>query len=595
MQSMGSRSRTIVVHVNQRKLINGLPLITFLIGVLFVVFHFDLKPVAGDEGVLAMDAWRITQGQVPQRDFFELIPPVAAYVQAAVFYILGPTVLSLRLLGALYGVALLALVWVAGRLYLKNPLFISLPLALLIPFGVGVWPFASHHWLADIFLLAALPVLDKAFNAHFTTEAQRHGEVLVSGKTKKIASCVEPAAGAYEAADGGREGQAQTSAAFPTKVLPQNQQCSSVSPCLRGQFFAALGGALLAAAALTLQDQGGYALIGVFIATLTIEKASRPKVLAGLIAGAGVVGLLVVIPLAIKAGPTALVRDWVLFPLTQYRGVSGNRLTFAQSFAQILSQWDPQALRIAPVYATTIALASMFVYLLPFLCLGALLLAWRRKWLPPCSLALLAAMCLAFLLCGWHRWSLMNLIWAAPLPAIAFAIALERADASPKKWIAMLSKGFITALLVCLVTFGVLRIKAAGEKRRLHDIVTPAGSYRTFSPVEASELQGLVDAIAENVPPGAPLFCYGFDPLPSFLTGHPNPTRYNFVLPGGYTTQAQMENWKATLLSPNVSWGFGPNLPSEPPEPLETFLRAHYEPVWNNSAYTLWGRRANGR
>jgi hypothetical protein len=41
-----------------------------------------------------------------------------------------------------------------------------LPLALLIPFGIGVWPFASHHWLADIFLLAALPVLDKAFNGH---------------------------------------------------------------------------------------------------------------------------------------------------------------------------------------------------------------------------------------------------------------------------------------------------------------------------------------------------------------------------------------------------------------------------------------------
>jgi hypothetical protein len=160
-----------------------LPLAVFLLGIFLLAANLDLKPLVGDEGVLAMDAWRINQGQVPQRDFFELIPPVAAYVQAAVFYILGPSVLSLRLLGALYGVALLVLAWVAGRLYLKNPLFISLPLALLIPFGVGVWPFASHHWLADIFLLAALLALDRAFNAHspskneiFTTKTPRHQE-----------------------------------------------------------------------------------------------------------------------------------------------------------------------------------------------------------------------------------------------------------------------------------------------------------------------------------------------------------------------------------------------------------------------------------
>jgi hypothetical protein len=352
-----------------------------------------------------------------------------------------------------------------------------------------------------------------------------------------------------------------------------------------------LGGALLAAAALTLQDQGGYALIGVFIATLTIEKASRPKVLAGLIAGAGVVGLLVVIPLAIKAGPTALVRDWVLFPLTQYRGVSGNRLTFAQSFAQILSQWDPQALRIAPVYATTIALASMFVYLLPFLCLGALLLAWRRKWLPPSSLALLAAISFSFLLAAWHRWSLMNLIWGAPLPVISVAFALDRGATSPKKLVANLSKYLAAGLVVCLICFGVLWIISVQTPGRLYSISTPAGSYRTFIPIKASEIQGLVGAISDNVPQSAPLFCYGFNPLPNFLTGHPNPTRFNFVVSGGYTSAEQMAQWQATLLSKDVQWGFGPNLPSEPPEPLETFLRAHYEPVWNNSAYTLWMRR----
>lgn len=581
------------------KMAIALPLLVFALGIVFVIYHLNLKPVAGDEGVLAMDAWRITQGQVPQRDFFEIIPPMAAYVQAGVFYILGPSVFSLRLLGALYGVVLLGLVWLCGRRYLKKLLFLSLPLALLIPFGVGVWPFASHHWLADIFLLASLLVLDRAFNAHLslnreilTTEAQRHGEVLVSRKTKKTASCVNAAAMAYEETEGGREGQAQTSVALPAKVLSLNQRSFSLSPCLRGQFFAVLGGALLALAALTLQDQGGYALIGVLVATLTIEKAARPKVLVWLIAGAGALGLLVLIPLLIKAGPTALFNDWVCFPLADYNGAGGNRGTFGTGFAQIISQWDPEAFRVAPVYAATIALASMFVYLLPFLCLGALLLAWRRKWLPPSSLALLVAMCLAFLLCAWHRWSLMNLIWAAPLPAIAFALALERAAASPHKWPALLSKGFAIALILCLVAFGVFRMEAAGDNRRLYNIVAPAGRYRTFSPVEASEIQGLVDAIAENVPANAPLFCYGFDPLVNFVTEHPNPTRFNFVLSGGYTTKAQMENWKAAILSPNVTWGLGPNLPSEPPEPLETFLSVHYEPVWSNSAYTLWRRRA---
>ncbi len=603
-----------------------LPSMIFILGLLFIIFHLDLKPVVGDEGVLAMDAWRITQGQVPQRDFFEIIPPIAAYIQAALFYLVGPSVLSIRLLGALYGVLLMALAWIAARRYLKEPLFVSLVLALLIPFGTGVWPFGSHHWLADIFLLAALPVLDRAFNANFTTEAQRHGEGILGfagwpwrGLTAKAQRARREEKGEKEAdirqATGqdsflgaghgekinfttegaGAKGHGEEKKVPPRltlNALPLTLCISSVPPRLSGGLLAALGGALLTAAALTLQDQGGYAFIGAIVAVLATPKEKRFAIAAGILSGAFVLSAIVITPLAIKAGPSSLVRDWLLFPMAHYHNVSANRITLAQGLVQIASQWDSAAFRVAPVYAATIALASTFVYLLPFLCLFALCLAWKFKWLPRSSTALLAAFSAAFVLAAWHRWSLMNLIWAAPVPMIAASMGLERISASPRRMPAVLAKGFAVALLSCLAVFSVLRIKAASEKDRLHDIVTPAGGYQTFSPIEASEIQGLVNAISDNVPHGAQLFCYGFNPLVNFITQHPNPTRYNFVLPGGYTSAEQMAQWQAALLSKNVKWGYGPNLPSEPPEPLQLFLRAHYDPVWNNSAYTLWKRKA---
>jgi hypothetical protein len=53
----------------------------------------------GDEGLLAYGGLRVMNGQVPNRDFVTLQPPLSFYIVAAVFKLLGTSVASLRILG----------------------------------------------------------------------------------------------------------------------------------------------------------------------------------------------------------------------------------------------------------------------------------------------------------------------------------------------------------------------------------------------------------------------------------------------------------------------------------------------------------------
>ncbi len=56
----------------------------------------------GDGGVEAMGAWRISQGEIPHKDYVEITPPLSTLVIALSFKVFGPTVLLgiILLLGA---------------------------------------------------------------------------------------------------------------------------------------------------------------------------------------------------------------------------------------------------------------------------------------------------------------------------------------------------------------------------------------------------------------------------------------------------------------------------------------------------------------
>jgi len=61
----------------------------FALSTLSLSTSFNWDPILGDEGILAMDGFRICKGEVPNRDFFQFIPPLSGYLQAMSFKISG--------------------------------------------------------------------------------------------------------------------------------------------------------------------------------------------------------------------------------------------------------------------------------------------------------------------------------------------------------------------------------------------------------------------------------------------------------------------------------------------------------------------------
>ena len=113
-----------------------------------------------DEFIVAFDAQRLLDGQVPYRDFFNFIPPGVLYFLAAAALPAGKVTLTL----ARYASLLVILAnWLVLRLALQragwgrgHALLLSLVYPVcLYPF----WPVASHHWLVHLacmgFLLTA--------------------------------------------------------------------------------------------------------------------------------------------------------------------------------------------------------------------------------------------------------------------------------------------------------------------------------------------------------------------------------------------------------------------------------------------------------
>lgn len=131
---------------------------------LVVTCVLRVPPDLGDEGVTALGALRLLQGQAPHAGFFEIIPPLSFVPPAVLFGLFGASSLPLRLLALAYGAALVLL---ADRLLARfaGGMFRLAAAALLVVVGVPAWPMPSHHWLADLLQLGALLALVRAWEA----------------------------------------------------------------------------------------------------------------------------------------------------------------------------------------------------------------------------------------------------------------------------------------------------------------------------------------------------------------------------------------------------------------------------------------------
>ncbi|MGI8958159.1 MAG: ArnT family glycosyltransferase [Bryobacteraceae bacterium] len=156
MRKDGTLSGEVIPAGERRKwapyLVFGLCLLVYLYPFMRMVL------LNGDEGTFLSGAVRVTEGQVPFRDFFEVPGPGSFYWLALFFKLLGTTFLTARLSLALttLGTALL-MYFLARRLGTR---YSAMPAVFSLATSFGrLWPAISHHHDSDLFALLAFTAL----------------------------------------------------------------------------------------------------------------------------------------------------------------------------------------------------------------------------------------------------------------------------------------------------------------------------------------------------------------------------------------------------------------------------------------------------
>lgn len=161
---MGANRRQQPRENAKRGALAYLPLAFALLAIVAALAHFRTQIDSNDEGIAAMGAWRILRGQIPYRDFFAIETPLSFYIVAPLYWLFGVGFTVGRVVTQLLGLALVILVFRLARRWIPTPLFAAVPLAFLCQAGVGLLPFANHHWFADVFSLAALSAAGAALD-----------------------------------------------------------------------------------------------------------------------------------------------------------------------------------------------------------------------------------------------------------------------------------------------------------------------------------------------------------------------------------------------------------------------------------------------
>ncbi len=112
-----------------------------------------------DESVLLYEAKRVMEGDVPYRDFFEIVTPGAWYVMAGVFRLFGPSVETARTtMSILHGLSVTA-IYLCGRALRLPRFYAALPAIAYVAICYPNCAYATPHWFAtflDLVLLLGL-------------------------------------------------------------------------------------------------------------------------------------------------------------------------------------------------------------------------------------------------------------------------------------------------------------------------------------------------------------------------------------------------------------------------------------------------------
>lgn len=330
-------------------------IVVFSLAIFFLTIALNVGFVLGDEGVAVMGARRISQGQIPHRDFFEMVPPGSFLPTALAFRLFGCTVVVEKAVTAVYALLLILLVDRILR-RMDTPALFRFGCALfLIPFGVAYWAMPSHHWVADVFELASVLALV------YGLEGRR---IVLGGLGAGLAAGL-------------------------------------VCFTLQDQ-----GAYLVAAEGL---------LVFPFIAD---RRRRRVLFLSWSLGGAGAAAafmsyLLPFVP------PGDLWYQWVRFPAVQYRNIEDNQGAFLKGWEILTSPEAKAVWQDSPIHLLSLFAAQALIYLVPLGVIGLAVMFFLENGKGRATCGLLLAGCLAAYGTCAHRWAVLNLAWALPLGLVA--------------------------------------------------------------------------------------------------------------------------------------------------------------------------------
>lgn len=138
----------------------GTNLVLFLFGALSFAPFFSLYQSSSihDEGIIAVGAVRLLSGEALYTDFNTHIAPGTYLLTWLSFWVLGPSVLAVRLLAAAITGGLALCVYLLARRCL-SPRWALVPYALMLCAGVTQWPILSYHWLGVLGFLIGTVLL----------------------------------------------------------------------------------------------------------------------------------------------------------------------------------------------------------------------------------------------------------------------------------------------------------------------------------------------------------------------------------------------------------------------------------------------------
>ena len=477
---------------------------------IFFVRLMDCRFIIGDEGVSTLGAWRILEGQVPHRDFFAIFPPFSFLPTALAFKVLGVGFHAERLLVLVYAVLLILLVDRLLTRYTTSVAARSAAFAFLIPFGVFAWSIPSHHWVVDVVQLLAVLALIRSLE---------NGSEVVWGS---------------------------------------------------------IAGALTALGFFSLQDQGAYLVIALllFFFPWVRNRATRKRLLLAWISGGILVTILFAVWLLPRVPLGELWYQWIEFPATEYKELPGNRGSLTSMLSHIGSVTWFANVSQAPVFQIGLAGLTILVAALPLATGAILLVAAVRRWGNREQTGLLAAGSVAFLAASLHRYALINLIWAAPIPIVAVAWLVGR-ECERRDWRRWLGVAATVLMVSCSLGYAVGIMKMTSSKK-LVIVSGPAGELRTLRGSSEAAIQPILDAVGQHVPSDAALFCTGFQALVNFWSLRPNPTRFDFFEP--HTS----EQWEEAITTLEARSGNHVLLvlPVAPDDVFGNHALRNYRPIW---------------